>query len=82
MKRDTILGYDPSENKVFVFLFGEDALKELTIMADYLDDEQLKKAQQALVMYAFIWKTGASVEDMKAIVNDSHAIYNITFEVT
>lgn len=64
MKRDTLLGIDPSQKTVFAFLFEKDQ-KILSLFAKYTDESNEPIAKQIIALEAMFWKQGASILDIK-----------------
>lgn len=64
MKRDTLLGIDPSEKTVFAFLFEKDQ-KVLSLFAKYTDESNEPIAKQFIALEANFWKQGATILDIK-----------------
>lgn len=66
MKRDKLLGIDPSEKIIFAFLFEKDQ-KVLSLFAKYTDENSQHIIKQSISLDVFFWEQGATIIDIKTI---------------
>lgn len=76
MMRDNVFGFDPTVNRVFVFLFEHNS-KVLSLFIEYVDEKTKSLAKDELALFAIFWDTGATPEALINMFNASDKLKKI-----
>lgn len=80
MKRDKILGFDPTEKIVFAFLYEGDQ-KVLSLFARYTNESILETIQHCLALNALFWEQGAALMDIKQLFEENFKLKELEVEL-
>ena len=79
MKRDKILGFDPTEKIVFAFLYEED-YKVLSLFARYTNESIQQTIQRSIALNALFWEQGATLADIKTLFEEDPELRKLNVE--
>lgn len=79
MKRNEILGYDPSEKIIFCFLF-ENEEKVISLFVRYSDEYKMSIAKQSIALHSLFCKSDTSAQDLKELFETDPSLVNLGVE--
>lgn len=79
MKRDEILGHDPSEKIIFCFLFENDE-KVISLFVRYSDENTMNIAKQSVTLHSLFWKSDTSAQNLKELFESDPSLVNLGVE--